>query len=399
MKIIHIEDFFHPEAGYQINILPKYMVKLGHEVIVITSEMEKVPDGLTSFFGKENIEKADKRYEKETGVKIIRLPIKRFLSGRAVFKKVIFTKVEELKPDILYVHGNDTLIGIQYILRLKKLKYPLVLDSHMLEMASKNRFSKVFKNLYKLFVTPIIVENEVKVIRTQDDNYVERYLGIPLSLSPWISVGSDTLLFHPNDKERTAFREGNGLSNEDFVIIYTGKLDETKGGKLLATAFSERFKEIKRKIVLIVVGNSQGDYGREVEEIFMNSKNKILRFPTQKYIDLAKYYQSADLCIFPRQCSLSFFDAQACGLPVVAEDNNINKDRLSHMNGKVFKKNSEQDIREKIMEFAVMSKTEIEVYKNNATSFVKENFDYKDIVREYTELLDKEHEKFFRAMR
>lgn len=38
MKIVHVEDFFHPDAGYQINILPKYMAKMGHEVVVITSE-------------------------------------------------------------------------------------------------------------------------------------------------------------------------------------------------------------------------------------------------------------------------------------------------------------------------------------------------------------------------
>ena len=52
MKIINIEDFFHPNAGYQINIISKYLAKFGHEVIIITADMAKIPNQLTSFFGK-----------------------------------------------------------------------------------------------------------------------------------------------------------------------------------------------------------------------------------------------------------------------------------------------------------------------------------------------------------
>lgn len=107
MRIVNIEDFFHPNAGYQINILPKYMVKKGIDTYIITSEMEKVPDNLTKFFGKNNIEEYDKQYEEMTGVKIIRIPVKGFLSNRAIFTKELYKKVDELAPDIVYVHGND----------------------------------------------------------------------------------------------------------------------------------------------------------------------------------------------------------------------------------------------------------------------------------------------------
>ena len=63
MRIVHVEDFFHPDAGYQVNILAKYQVTFGHEVIVITSEMEKIPQDLTAFFGRDHIEEHDKAYE------------------------------------------------------------------------------------------------------------------------------------------------------------------------------------------------------------------------------------------------------------------------------------------------------------------------------------------------
>lgn len=44
----------------------------------------------------------------KTGVTIVRLPLKKFISGRAVFTSELFEKVKNLKPDILYIHGNDT---------------------------------------------------------------------------------------------------------------------------------------------------------------------------------------------------------------------------------------------------------------------------------------------------
>ena len=72
MKIVHIEDFFHPDAGYQINVLAKYQANAGHEVIILTSEIDKIPDFLTIFFGKDNIEQKDREYESKYGVKIIR---------------------------------------------------------------------------------------------------------------------------------------------------------------------------------------------------------------------------------------------------------------------------------------------------------------------------------------
>jgi len=45
MKIIYIDDIFHPDAGYQANLLSKYWVKFGHEVYIFTSEMGKIPSG------------------------------------------------------------------------------------------------------------------------------------------------------------------------------------------------------------------------------------------------------------------------------------------------------------------------------------------------------------------
>lgn len=388
MKVVNIEDFFHPNAGYQINILPKYMVKEGIDTYILTSEMNNVPDNLTKFFGKDNIEEYDKQYEEMTGVKIIRVPVKRFISNRAVFTKELYKKVDELEPDIVYVHGNDTLVGMKYIWNQRKLKYALISDSHMLEMASVNKFNKLFRIFYKLFITPKIKKNKLTVIRTQDDVYVNKCLGIPFEQAPWISYGSDTLLFHPDDIVKYDFKIKNKISKDAFVILYAGKLDESKGGMFLAESMKNAF-QTNREVVIVIVGNSTGEYGAKLEECLRTSQNRILRFPTQRYVDLAPFFQSADLVVFPKQCSLSFYDVQACGVPVLSENNNINIDRCSHENGFIFETGNKADFRAKIIDCINMPSSEYKKIKINAYNYITENYNYSDKAREYiTEIED-----------
>lgn len=395
MKIVHVDDYFLPNAGYQINIIPKYQSIQGHDVTIVTSKIDGINKPNASFFGSKNIERDDKKYELETGVKIIRVsPLtKKLISNRIIQSNKFFKVIDDLNPDIVFCHGNDTLTGIRMILKYKQKKYPIVFDSHMLEMASKNKFNKVFYKLYKNFITPIIIKNNLKVIRTQNDDFVENYLGIPLSQCPWISYGSDLLKFYPNEEVNQKFRKENNISNDDFIVLYTGKLDEAKGGKLLAETFKRKFNT-KRNIILVAVGDTYGEYGYDVEETFKESDNKIIRFPTQNYQNLPVFYQCADLVVFPRQCSLSFYDAQACGVPVLSENNNINVDRNSNNNGFCFLSGDINDFINKIVMCAEMNKDDYEKIRENSIKFIKDNYNYENISRMYTDILIKEYERY-----
>lgn len=392
MNIVHIEDFFHPEAGYQLNVLAKYMALKGHKVTILTSELEKIPEYLISFFGKEDIYAKDSAYMSATGVKIVRLPIIKYLSGRTIWRHNLDNVLTAVKPDIVFVHGNDTLSGIKYISKLGKLPFALISDSHMLLMASKNPLSKLFQLWYRLCITPRIKKYNLTIIRTQNDDYVERYLGIPLSQCPYIPLGSDLLLFRADAENRKSFRIQYSINEEDFVIIYAGKLDESKGGKLLAEAFLETLP-VSKSIVLLVVGNAVGEYGNEIEALFGKSQNKILRFPTQTYANLPPFYQAADLAVFPKQCSLSFYDTQACGLPVIAECNNINQDRLSHQNGITFEPGSISDFRAKLADMINMNSDNYKQLSANSRRYIADNYNYSYICDKYIDYIEKEYKK------
>ena len=389
MRIVQIEDFFHPKAGYQVNIISKYFAKAGNEVFVVTAELEGHNPTLVSFFGKDNIEKDDAEYEAKYGVKIIRIPIKKYISGRVIYDKSLYKTIDDLKPDILYVHGNDTFVGMRYIYKSSRLKYPLISDSHMLKMASQNKMSKIYHLFYKMFITPKIKKNNITIIRTQDDDYVEKYLGIPLSNCPWISFGSDIMLFHKDDEAKKSFRKENKIDSDALVFVYAGKLDEAKGGLFLAESLVDPF-DTKRKCVFLVVGNtSKDEYGQKIEALFKQSSNTIYRFPTKKYEELASVYQVSDVALFPKQCSLSFFDVQACSLPVISEDNSVNVDRCSFDNGCCFKSGDVKDFREKISFFGNIDNDSLNKMRVNSLKLILENYNYDTISQHYVDEINK----------
>jgi glycosyltransferase involved in cell wall biosynthesis len=389
MKIVHVEDFIHPDAGYQVNMLGRLQVQQGHQVEIVTGEMCKLPDFLTAFFGRENILERDQRYQQETGARIHRVPLHGFYSGRAIFHILkLFRKVRELKPDVVFVHGEDTLTGMLFIWLARWLPYPLVLDCHMLEMASKNRFRGYFRSFYRRFVTPIILKRSIPLIRVVDSDFVEKCLGIPLARTYYLSLGTDTDFFRPAPSDKARLREELGLDPDAFVVLYAGKLDEHKGGIFFSEALQKKFEAPNnRRIEFLVIGNTVGDYGKKVEENLSASENRIVRRPTQRYLDLALFYQAADMAVFPRQCSMSFFEVQACGLPVLFEENEINEMRVADDNAFTFKPGSIDSFRGKLVWLASQPSDTFQAYSFRAREYVLRHFDFVPIARQYSAVL------------
>lgn len=387
MKILHWDEMFHPNFGYQINILPVYQRRMGHDVIILAAENPEGHPTFAAFAQKTDIEKADRRFEAETGVKVIRLPIYGVVSGRVIYKPGYLKVINSLCPDVIMCHTSDTLSAMTIIWNHKRIHAPLVFDNHMLEMASENRFRKLFRWFYVHFVTPVIIKNRFVTIRTQDDPYVMKCLKVPQELAPYISFGTDTELFRPDDQKRKEFREELGIPDDAFVVLYAGKLGEPKGGLLLAQALERKFTG-EREVVAVVVGKTGADeYGRQVEDTLARSENRILRFGTQNYRDLAKFYQIADLAVFAKQCSLSFFDVQSTGLPVVMEDSQINIDRVQQGNGFVFQAGDPEDFAEKIQECIDMPKSEYARMRARCRENILNSFDYNKIAQQYTDIL------------
>jgi glycosyltransferase involved in cell wall biosynthesis len=228
-------------------------------------------------------------------------------------------------------------MGMKLLWDYKKMNVPYVLDCHMLEMASENRFREFFRLFYRKFVTPVILKNNIPLIRVVDTDFVQKHYNIPLSKTKLLSFGTDTDFYKPDPKIKEEFRKELGIDSTDFVVIYAGKMDPAKGGEFLAESLKEKINIEGRNLKFVIIGNPPKDeYGAKVEKLLSQSENNIIRFPTQTYFDLAKFYQIADIAVFPKQCSMSYFEVQSCELPVVLEENEVNNLRVSNKKGLLF---------------------------------------------------------------
>lgn len=390
MRILHIDESFHTQYGYHTAPIAKEQVKQGHEVFVITVEADKLYPVFAEFGDytpPQTILEYDAEFEKVFGVKIIRCRIFGYISYRAVYKSDIYREIRKINPDVIFCHNSDSLMAIRLILR--KEKYPTMFDSHMLAMASENRFSKIYLIVYRLVISPILRKRKSIVVRTQDDPYVIEKERIPKEQAPFISFGTDTTLFFPDELKRNTFREENGIGINDFVVVYTGKLNKEKGAELLAVVTKTHYTVgAYSGIVFLIVGNTKGDYGERIENAFSSAPNRVIRFPAQRYTELATFYQASDLSVFPKQCSMSFYDAQACGLPVLSENNNVNVDRCSNGNGFNFISGDADSFSSSIQKILLMGKEEFKQYSKNALNYISAKYSYTSIAKEYTEMLE-----------
>lgn len=366
-------------------MLSKVLVEHGHDVVIVCAENLAIfPETLTTFFGVDDLPAKDRDFEVRTGVKVVRVPASRYVSGRTFYKAGFDEVVASLAPDILFVHGNDSVVGMRYTRLSRKLSFPVVFDSHMLSIASRNKLASAYRAFYRIIYASKINSRGLKVVRVQDDPYVIEELGIGPENAPYIGFGSDLQLFAPDPDVRASFRFELGLSNDDTVVLYAGKLDESKGGMLLAEALRAK---LAGDPVFVIAGRASGERAGDLERCLSASENHVLRLDTQRYPQLPRLYQMADLALYPAQCSLSFYDAQACGLPVIVDDSTpVNTDRVSHGNGFIFERGSAEGLRAAISQYLDMGPEERDTLSQNARSYISSSYSYEDVARRYEEL-------------
>lgn len=142
MKIVHVEDYFDPSAGYQINELLYAWKDFDDELFLITSND-------MSPFHKKVDNYLDAKFEKETKVKIYRLKPILKVSTRLLLKDLNQT-IKSINPDVVFMHGIGDFKDLRLL--MKKPEYIIMRDCHMSWIASKNRFRNFTMHFLKLYL-------------------------------------------------------------------------------------------------------------------------------------------------------------------------------------------------------------------------------------------------------
>ena len=125
--------------------------------------------------------------------------------------------------------------------------------------------------------------------------------------------------------ERISIRKKYGILENDFVIVFTGRICKEKGVLELIRAFSQ-LNDIYG-FTLLVIGsawfgaNSEDSYIRMVKDIASTCKNKIVFTGYVDNSEVARIEGASDIAVLPSlwddPLPLSIIEAMACELPVI----------------------------------------------------------------------------------
>lgn len=126
--------------------------------------------------------------------------------------------------------------------------------------------------------------------------------------------------------ERQMARAQLRLEDSDCVIVFSGRITETKGVHLLLEALS-RLDDISHVKVLVLGGTTYSSTKKDAyfNKVLAQAEKLPIEVRFTGYInkkEIPFYLRAADICavpsIFHETCCLSAVEAQAMGIPVIA---------------------------------------------------------------------------------
>lgn len=126
-------------------------------------------------------------------------------------------------------------------------------------------------------------------------------------------------------EEKHALRHQLGFADDDFVVVFCGRIIPVKGVLELMQAI---LKINNPKIKLLVIGSSDfgngnlNDYSKKVQKVSLENADRIVYTGFIDNADLYKYYQLSSIGTVPslcnEACALVTLEMMHCGLPTIA---------------------------------------------------------------------------------
>lgn len=206
-----------------------------------------------------------------------------------------------------------------------------------------------------------------------------------------IPNGVNTINFYPaNPNQKLTIRKQFGLSEQDFVIIFTGGLSHRKGPSVIVRAV-EKLIDRHPTIKLLIIGpDRDGGIERKlVEDMFQNNfKLKQHIWLIEHTTHIIPYYHAGDIFVLPslnEGMSNSMLEAMSCGLPVISTNVSGAKDVIDHgNNGFIIERNSEE-VANWIL-YYLENRTQYLIHSELARKKIEKKFDSESILQRHLSL-------------
>lgn len=390
MKIVHLIEYFSPALGYQETYLVKEQLRLGHDVVVVTSDryfpFPNYDQTVRSVLGERIIGPMQRT---EEGIPVIRKSILFECFTRAWIGDLIPT-LKQLKPDAIHIHGSFALSTIRIALARRLFSRTVILvddHSHLSVVAGhieKTVFYALFRVLFGRLISTQI--DHIVAITSETKKIVRTTMGItsPIHI---IELGADTEMFSPQPKKRSMVRRKLGFTPNDVVFIYTGKIISDKGPDVLVDAF---VSIPGHRAKLLLVGGGESTYIAQLKAILAKANKTAdvvwVAMVTPK--ELPAYYAASDVGVWPKQESISMIEAAACELPVIVKESPSMAVRVKNHNGLMYPEGNVQKLKQ-LMQKLVENSALRRSMGENGRVLVVEQYSWKSIARQFISLYTK----------
>jgi glycosyltransferase involved in cell wall biosynthesis len=194
-------------------------------------------------------------------------------------------------------------------------------DSNVLSEVTKSRWKRKFK---KLLIGNLLFKNSSGFLTsgTANEKFYEFY-GVPETKIVRVpfSWGYDWFIDQAEKvkSEREKIRQSLGVKNDDFVLLYVGRLAQEKFPLVLLEAYHNVYDK-KKKLFIVGDGPQREQMERMVKEKDVEGVN-FMGFQTRK--NIFNFYAMADALVLPSRdetWGIVVNEAMCFGLPIIVSD-------------------------------------------------------------------------------
>jgi glycosyltransferase involved in cell wall biosynthesis len=330
MKIVLVTEEFDPAKGYLEYYLAKELVTLGNEVYILT-------------FGSSRGQ--FKVIEKE-GFKVITIPYfvtvlgYHFPNLRGFAYVIKFMKVN--KPNVIHCQPLDSPLSLFIAIWKGYFNYRIVgsiltqLNLTFSKWGIKKKFlfsiSKILVNKYLAKISEVIFAKTTDLAKLLSICYE-----VPLKKFWIIPLGSNPYLFKFNPEARVQQRNKLGISENDVLLVYSGKIDPSKGIDILIKAMAPIAAKDAR-LKLLIIGKGDILFVNYLKKLISKySMDKIVIFyPWVTKDNIPSLYSASDVGVWPGLSSISIVDAASTGLPLIIARYPVESFAIKNGNGLSF---------------------------------------------------------------
>ncbi len=328
MNIVITVEHFDPNKGYLEYYLATELAELGHKVSIFTF--------------RQNHETIQRKFK--DGFHVIRLSHIAELNSIHIpsLKELIFIIkfIKKEKPDIIHCQPLFSPLSLYFI--FWKYIYNYRITGSLITGVSSNWsiIKSVLFSLTKLSIK--LVKKKIDVFFVKNKGYgsiVSKSYGILLKDLVIIPLGAKKTLFQFDSKSRKLLRKYLNLSNDDVVVVYSGKLIPSKEIDILIKAIKPIIKQ-NQKVKLMIIGKGEECYEEYLHNLVSQLKisNNVIFHPLVHRTDLPNFYSAGDIAVWPGTPSISIIEAASNSLPLIIQKNPVSIYKVEYGNGFVYKK-------------------------------------------------------------